>query len=178
MAAPTPDRSGGGKCAHSNRATSSSASHSPPAARDSSSFNRCTTSEETAMKLTMISSIILVAGVSLCDAETVDRPPPTPIRSSTTEYPALRAFHHTVGETSYIGYYFNDRPSSCSVLIWSKPADQTLPEKTTHQQVRIDLNASQSITFFADHLGSNLSLECSADAKSLSVSETSVAFTQ
>jgi hypothetical protein len=34
------------------------------------------------------------------------------------------------------------------------------------------------MTFFVDHLGSNLRLECSADAKSLSVSETSVAFTQ
>jgi hypothetical protein len=130
------------------------------------------------MKLTMISPIILIAGIGLCDAQTVDRPPPTPIRSSTTEYPALRAFHHTVRETSYIGYYFNDRPSSCSVLIWSKPADHTSTEKTTHEQVRIDLNASQTMTFFVDHLGSNLSLECSADAKSLSVSETSVVLTQ
>jgi hypothetical protein len=130
------------------------------------------------MKLTMISPIILIAGIGLCDAQTVDRPPPTPIRSLATEYPALHPFHHTVGETSYVGYYFNDRPSSCSVLIWSKPADPISTEKTTHQQVRIDLNASQTITFFVDHLGSNLSLECSADAKSLSVSETSVAFTQ
>jgi hypothetical protein len=130
------------------------------------------------MKLTMIFPMVLLAGIGLCDAEPVDRPPPTPIRSSTTEYPALRAFHHTVGETSYIGYYFNGRPSSCSVLIWSKPADQTSTEKTTHEQVRVDLNASQTMTFFVDHLGSNLRLECSADAKSLSVSETSVAFTQ
>ena len=51
-------------------------------------------------------------------------------------------------------------------------------EKTTHQQVRIDLNAKQAITFFADHLGSNLSLECSADAKSLSVRQTSISLTQ
>jgi hypothetical protein len=130
------------------------------------------------MKLTMPSSLILIAGIGLCNAETVDRPPPIPIRAVTTEYPALRPFRHTVGETSYVGYYFNGRPSICSVLIWSKPADQISTEKTTHQQVRIDLNASQAITFFADHLGSNLSLECSADAKSLSVSETSVAFTQ
>jgi hypothetical protein len=104
------------------------------------------------MKLTMISPIILIAGIGLCDAQTVDRPPPTPIRSVTTEYPALHPFHHTVGETSYVGYYFNDRPSSCSVLIWSKPADPISTEKTTHQQVRIDLNASQTITFFVDHL--------------------------
>ena len=130
------------------------------------------------MKLTMISPIILIAGIGLCDAQTVDRPPPTPIRAATTEYPALHPVHHTVGETSYVGYYFNDRPSSCSVLIWSKPADPISTEKTSHQQVRIDLNASQTMTFFADHLGSNLSLECSADAKSLWVSETSVAFTQ
>jgi hypothetical protein len=130
------------------------------------------------MKLTMISPIILIAGIGLCDAQTVDRPPPIPMRAVTTEYPALHPFHHTVGETSYVGYYFNDRPSSCSVLIWSKPADPISTEKTSHQQVRIDLNASQTITFFVDHLGSNLSLECSADAKSLSVSETSVAFTQ
>jgi hypothetical protein len=130
------------------------------------------------MKLTMTFPIVLLAGIGLCDAEPVDRPPPTPIRSSTTEYPAPRAFHHTVGETSYIGYYFNGRPSSCSVLIWSKPADHTSTEKTTHEQVRVDLNASQTMTFFVDHLGSNLSLECSADAKSLSVSETSVVLTQ
>jgi hypothetical protein len=130
------------------------------------------------MKLTMTFPIVLLAGIGLCDAEPVDRPPPTPIRSSTTEYPAPRAFHHTVGETSYIGYYFNGRPSSCSVLIWSKPADHTSTEKTTHEQVRVDLNASQTMTFFVDHLGSNLRLECSSDAKSLSVSETSVAFTQ
>jgi hypothetical protein len=130
------------------------------------------------MKLAMISPILLIAGIGLSDAETVDRPPPTPIRSTTTEYPALRPFHRTVGETSYIGYYFNGRPSSCSVLIWSRPADQISNERTAHQQVRVDLNASQTMTFFVDHLGSNLSLECSADAKSLSVSETSVAFTQ
>jgi hypothetical protein len=130
------------------------------------------------MKLATISPILLIAGIGLCDAETADRPPPTPVRSRTTEYPALHPFHRTVGETSYTGYYFNGRPSSCSVLIWSKPADQISTETTTHQQVRIDLNASQTMTFFVDRLGSNLSLECSADARSLSVSETSVAFTQ
>src|ERR1700727_3275964 len=100
------------------------------------------------MKLTTISSIILLAGISLCDAQTVDRPPPSPIRSFTTEYPALHAFHHTVGETSYIGYYFNSKPSNCSLLIWSKSDDKTSAKKTTHQQVRIDLNAQQAITFF------------------------------
>jgi hypothetical protein len=130
------------------------------------------------MKLTTISSIILIAGIGLCDAQTVDRPPPSPIRSFTTEYPALHPFHHTVGETSYIGYFFNSRPSNCSVLIWSKPTDETSDEKTTHQQVRIDLSANQAITFFVDHLGSNLSLECAADAKSLSVIQTSVPLTQ
>ena len=51
-------------------------------------------------------------------------------------------------------------------------------DETAHQQVRIDLNAKQAITFFADHLGSNLSLECSADAKSLSVRQTSISLTQ
>jgi hypothetical protein len=50
-----------------------------------------------------------------------------------------------------------------------KAGQRDAAEKTTHQQVRIDLNAKQAITFFADDLGSNLSLECSADAKSLSV---------
>jgi hypothetical protein len=64
------------------------------------------------------------------------------------------------------------------VLIWSKPADENPAEKRTHQQVRIDLNAKQAITFFVDHNGSNLSLECAADAKSLSVMQTSVPFTQ
>jgi hypothetical protein len=130
------------------------------------------------MKLTTISSIILIAGIGLCDAQTVDRPPPSPVRSFATEYPALHPFHHTVGETSYIGYFFNSRPSNCSMLIWSKPTDETSDEKTTHQQVRIDLSANQAITFFVDHLGSNLRLECAADAKSLSVIQTSVPLTQ
>ena len=130
------------------------------------------------MKLTILSPFILIASMGLCSAEPMDRPPPTPTSSVTTEYPALHPFHHTVGETSYIGYYFNGRPSNCSVLIWSKPVDKSPGENKTHQQVRIDLNANQAITFFVDHNGSNLSLECSADAKSLSVIQTSVPFTQ
>ncbi len=130
------------------------------------------------MKLTIISSIILLAGIGFADAETVDSPPPSPVRSFTTEYPALHPFRHTVGETSYVGYYFNGRPANCSVLIWSKPTDETSDEKRAHQQVRIDLNANQAMTFFVDHLGSNLSLQCSADAKSLSVIQTSIPLTQ
>src|ERR1700722_6966267 len=125
------------------------------------------------MKL-ILSPLILIASLGLSLAEPVDRAPPSLTSSVTTEYPAFHAFHHTVGETSYIGYYFNGRPSNCSVLIWSKPADENPAEKTTHQQVRNDLNAKQAITFFVDHNGSNLSLECAADAKSLSVIQTSV----
>jgi hypothetical protein len=129
------------------------------------------------MKL-ILSPLILIASLGLSLAEPVDRAPPSLTSSVTTEYPALHAFHHTVGETSYIGYYFNSKPSNCSVLIWSKSDDETSAEKTTHQQVRIDLNARQAITFFADHLGSNLSLQCAADAKSLSVRQTSISLTQ
>jgi hypothetical protein len=129
------------------------------------------------MKL-ILSPLILIASLGLSLAEPVDRAPPSLTSSVTTEYPALHAFHHNVGETSYIGYYFNSKPSNCSVLIWSKSDDETSAEKTTHQQVRIDLNAKQAITFFADHLGSNLNLECSADAKSLSVRQTSISLTQ
>ena len=129
------------------------------------------------MKL-ILSPLILIASLGLSLAEPVDRAPPSLTSSVTTEYPALHGFHHNVGETSYIGYYFNSNPSNCSVLIWSKSDDETSAEKTTHQQVRIDLNAKQAITFFADHLGSNLSLECSADAKSLSVRQTSISLTQ
>ena len=129
------------------------------------------------MKL-IAAPILLIASMGLCSAETIDQLPTNPISSVTTEYPAFHAFHHTVGKTSYIGYYFNGRPSNCSVLIWSKPADENPAEKSTHQQVRIDLNAKQAITFFVDHNGSNLSLECAADAKSLSVIQTYVPFTQ
>jgi hypothetical protein len=129
------------------------------------------------MKL-ILSPLILIASLGLSLAEPVDRAPPSLTSSVTTEYPALHAFHHTVGETSYIGYYFNSKPSNCSVLIWSKSDDETSAEKTTHQQVRIDLNARQALTFFADHLGSNLSLQCAADAKSLSVRQTSISLTQ
>jgi hypothetical protein len=128
------------------------------------------------MKL-VISPLVLVASMGLSYADPIDRAPPSLTSSVTTEYPALHAFHHTVGETSYIGYYFNSKPSNCSVLIWSKSDDEPSADKTMHQQVRIDLNAKQAITFFADHLGSNLSLECSADAKSLSVRQTSISLT-
>ena len=128
------------------------------------------------MKL-IISPLVLIASIGLSYADPIDGPPLSQTSSVTTEYPALHPFHHTVGQTSYIGYYFNGKPSNCSVIIWSKdneaPADETV-----HQKVRIDLNAKQAITFFADDLGSNLSLECSADAKSLSVRQTSILLTQ
>jgi hypothetical protein len=125
----------------------------------------------------ILSSLAFIASMGLGYADPVDRASPSLTSSVTTEYPALHAFHHNVGETSYFGYYFNSKPSNCSVLIWSK-SDEPSAEKTTHQQVRIDLNAKQAITFFADHLGSNLNLECSADAKSLSVRQTSISLTQ
>jgi hypothetical protein len=125
----------------------------------------------------ILSPLAFIASMGLGYADPVDRAPPSLTSSVTTEYPALHAFHHTMGETSYFGYYFNSKPSNCSVLIWSK-SDEPSAEKTTHQQVRIDLNAKQAITFFADHLGSNLNLECSADAKSLSVRQTSISLTQ
>ena len=129
------------------------------------------------MKL-IISPLVLIASIGLSYADPIDRPPLSQTSSVTTEYPALRAFHHNVGETAYIGYYFNSKPSNCSVIIWAKPENETPAEKTTHQKVRIELNAKQAITFFADDLGSNLSLECSADAKSLSVRQTSISLTQ
>jgi hypothetical protein len=126
----------------------------------------------------IVSSIILLASIGLSRAETVAQPALSPTSTVTTEYPALHAFHHTVARTSYIGYYFNSRNANCSLLIWSKPTDESPSAGPTHQQVRIDLNAKQAITFFADSRGSNLSLECAADAKSLLVSQTSVPFTQ
>ena len=129
------------------------------------------------MKL-IISPLVLIASVGLSSAEPLDQPTLSQPSSVTTEYPALRAFHHSVGETSYIGYYVNGKPSNCSVIIWSKSNNETQAYETTHQKVRIDLNAKQTITFFADDLGSNLSLECSADAKSLSVRQTSISLTQ
>jgi hypothetical protein len=129
------------------------------------------------MKL-ILSPLILIASLGLSSADPVDRATPSLTSSVTTEYPALHPFHHTVGQTSYIGYYFNGKPSNCSVLIWAKSDNEHPAEKTTHQQVRIDLNAKQAMTFFADDLGSNLSLECSADAKSLSVRQTSISLTQ
>ena len=64
------------------------------------------------------------------------------------------------------------------MLIWSKSDNENPAEKTGHQQVRIELNAKQAITFFADELGSNLKLECAADARSLSVRQTSISLTQ
>jgi hypothetical protein len=129
------------------------------------------------MKL-ILSSLALITSLGLSYADPIDRPPLSQTSSFTTEYPAMRAFHHTIGETAYIGYYFNSKPSNCSVLLWSKAEKETPAEKTTHQKVRIELNEKQAITFFADDLGSNLSLECSADAKSLSVRQTSISFTQ
>ena len=126
----------------------------------------------------IIAPLALIASLGLSSAEPVDGAPPSQASSVTTEYPALHPFHHTVGETSFVGYYFNGQPSNCSVLIWSKANNETPVDESAHQQVRIDLNAKQAITFFADHLGSNLSLECSADAKSLSVRQTSISLTQ
>jgi hypothetical protein len=134
-------------------------------------------SGETAMKF-IIAPLVLIASLGSSSADPVDRAPPSQASSVTTEYPALHAFHHIVGQTSYIGYYFTTKPSNCSVLIWSKSDNETPAEKTTHPKVRIELNAKQAITFFADELGSNLSLECAADAKSLSVRQTSISFTQ
>jgi hypothetical protein len=129
------------------------------------------------MKL-ILAPLVLIASLGLSSAEPVDLAPPSQTSSVTTEYPALHPFHHKVGDTSYIGYYFISKPANCSVLIWSKPDNENPAEKTRHQQVRIELNAKQAITFFADELGSNLSLECAADAKSLSVRQTLISFTQ
>ena len=129
------------------------------------------------MKL-IISPLVLIASIGLSYADPIDGPPLSQTSSVTTEYPALHPFHHTVGQTSYIGYYFNGKPSNCSVIIWSKDNNEAPSDETAHQKVRIDLNAKQAIRFFVDDLGSNLSLECSADAKSLSVRQTSISLTQ
>ena len=129
------------------------------------------------MKL-ILSSLALIASLGLSYADPLDGAPPSQTSSVTTEYPALHPFHHTVGDTSYFGYYFSSKPSNCSVIIWAKPDKEIPSVTTTHHKVRIDLDAKQAITFFADDLGSNLSLECSADAKSLSVRQTSVSLTQ
>jgi hypothetical protein len=126
----------------------------------------------------IIAPVVLIASLGLSSADPVDRAPPSQASSVTTEYLALHPFHHTGGETSFVGYYFNGKPSNCSVLIWSKSDNEMPAEKTTHPKVRIELSARQAMTFFADDLGSNLSLECSADAKSLSIRQTSVSFTQ
>jgi hypothetical protein len=129
------------------------------------------------MKL-ILAPLVLIASLGVSFAQPVDPAPPNQTSSVMTEYPALHPFHHKVGDTAYIGYYFNGKPANCSVLIWSKPDNEASAEKTRHQQVRIELNAKQAITFFADDLGSNLSLECAADAKSLSVRQTSISLTQ
>jgi hypothetical protein len=134
-------------------------------------------SEETAMKL-ILSPLVLIASLGLSFAAPVDPTPPSQTSSVTTEYPALHPFQHKVGDTSYVGYYFAGKPANCSVILWSKPDNEKPDEKATHQKVRIELNAKQAITFLADDLGSNLSLECAADAKSLSVRQTSISFTQ
>jgi hypothetical protein len=126
----------------------------------------------------IIAPLVLIASLGLSSADPVDRAPPSQTSSVTTEYPALHLFYHTVGETSFVGYYFNGKPSNCSVLIWSKSDNETPAEKTTHPKVRIELSAKQAMTFFADDLGSNLSLECAADAKSLSIRQTSISLTQ
>ncbi|HEY5203878.1 MAG TPA: hypothetical protein VIJ63_04665 [Roseiarcus sp.] len=126
----------------------------------------------------IIAALVLIASLGLSSAAPVDPTPPSQTSSVATEYPALRPFHHKVGDTSYIGYYFASKPANCSVIIWTKPDNETPAEKTTHPKVRIELNAKQAITFFADDLGSNLSLECAADAKSLSIRQTSISFTQ
>jgi hypothetical protein len=123
-------------------------------------------------------ALILIVSLGASYAAPVDGPSLNQTSSVTTEYPAFHAFHHTVGGTSYVGYYFNGKPSNCSVLIWSKANNEIPSEKPTHQKVRIELNAKQSITFLADELGSNLSLECAADGKSLSVRQTSISLTQ
>ncbi len=126
------------------------------------------------MKL-IISPLVLIASIGLSYADPLDRPPLSQTSSVTTEYPALHVFHHSAGVTSYFGYYFKNKPSNCSVIIWSKdneaPADETV-----HQKVRIDLDAKQAITFFADDLGSNLSLECSARRQKL-VGQANIHFT-
>ena len=126
----------------------------------------------------IIAPFVLIASLGLSSADPVDRAPPSQASSVTTEYPALHPFRHTVGETSFVGYYFNGKPSNCSVLIWSKSDNEAPAEKTTHPKMRIELNAKQAMTFFADDLGSNLSLECAADARSLSIRQTSISLTQ
>ncbi len=126
----------------------------------------------------IVASLVLIASVGFSSADPVDRASPNQSSSVTTEYPALHPFHHKVGETSFVGYYFNGQRANCSVIIWANPDNEALADKTTHPKVRIDLDAKQAITFFADELGSNLSLECAPDAKSLSVRQTSISLTQ
>jgi hypothetical protein len=126
----------------------------------------------------IIAPLALIASLGLSSADPVDRAAPSQASSVATEYPALRPFHHLVGETSFAGYYFNGKASNCSVILWAEVNSEKPAEKTMHPKVRIELNAKQEITFFADDIGSNLSLECAADAKSLSVRQTSISLTQ
>ena len=58
----------------------------------------------------IIAPLVLIASLGLSHADPVDRAPPSQASSVTTEYPALHSFHHTVGETSFVGYYFNGKP--------------------------------------------------------------------
>jgi hypothetical protein len=109
--------------------------------------------------------------VLLGDAKALDNVVRNPTASFTTNYQALEPFYHVVGDKSYIGY-FQTKPSACSVWILSKPADESPAEKATQQQVEFDLPATQTMTFVVDSRGSNLSLRCTADAKSLSVTQT------
>jgi hypothetical protein len=122
------------------------------------------------MKL-IISSVALAASLALGDAKALDNVARNPTASFTTNYQALEPFYHIVGDKSYVGY-FQTKPSACSVWILSKPADESPAEKATQQQVEFDLPATQTMTFVVDSRGSNLSLRCTADAKSLSVTQT------
>ena len=122
------------------------------------------------MKL-ITSSVALAASLALGDAKALDNVVRNPTASFTTNYQALQAFYHVVGDKSYIGY-FQTKPSACSVWILSKPAEESPAEKETQQQVEFDLPATQTMTFVVNSRGSKLSLRCSADAKSLSVSQT------
>jgi hypothetical protein len=68
-------------------------------------------SGETAMKF-IIAPLVVIASLGLSYADPIDRPSLSHTSSVTTEYPALHVFHHSVGETSYFGYYFNGKLST------------------------------------------------------------------
>src|SRR5277367_4443632 len=104
------------------------------------------------MKL-ILSPLVLIASMGLSAADPIDRPPVSQTSSVATEYPAFHAFHHAVGETSYAGYYFNGKPSNCSVILWSKDYMEAPGDETTHQKVRVELNRKQGRPVFADDLG-------------------------